>query len=38
MCDQIRAIDNTRFLKKIGSLSSDLKLKLKEDFKIDLDL
>ncbi len=38
MVDQIRAVDNTRFVKKIGTVTSDLKLKLKENIKIVLDL
>ena len=38
MIDQIRAIDNSRFIKKIGVISNDYKEKLKENIKIILDL
>ena len=38
MIDQIRAIDNSRFIKKIGVLSVDLQQKVKENCKIVLDL
>lgn len=38
MIDQIRAIDNSRFIKKLGFLSNDYKEKLKENIKIILDL
>jgi len=38
MIDQIRAIDNSRFIKKIGSVANDYKEKLKENIKIILDL
>jgi mRNA interferase MazF len=31
MIDQIRAIDNSRFIKKIGFVTNDLKIKLKEN-------
>jgi len=38
MIDQIRAIDNRRFLKKVGKLPSLLRTKVKENIKIILDL
>lgn len=38
MIDQIRAIDNKRLLKKIGSLPSDISDKIKENIVIVLDL
>lgn len=31
MIDQIRAIDNSRFVKKIGFLTSQMKIKIKEN-------
>ena len=37
MPDQIRAIDNSRMIKKIVLLSDELKLKLKENIGIVLD-
>ena len=37
MADQIRAIDNSRMIKKIVLLSDELKLKLKENIGIVLD-
>ena len=38
MIDQIRAIDNKRFMKKIGKLPDDLITKIKDNIKIVLDL
>lgn len=38
MLDQIRAIDNRRLIKKIGSLPADLVVEIKENIKICLDL
>jgi mRNA interferase MazF len=38
MIDQIRAIDNKRLLKRIGSLPTELSNKVKENLKIVLDL
>jgi len=38
MLDQIRAIDNKRLIKKVGSLSVDVIDKVKENLKIVLDL
>ncbi len=38
MIDQIRAIDNSRFIKKIGFLTSELKNKIKENINNVLDL
>jgi mRNA interferase MazF len=38
LIDQIRAIDNSRFIKKIGSLPSKLANTVKENLKIILDL
>jgi mRNA interferase MazF len=38
LVDQIRAIDNSRLIKKIGSLTKDQAAKLKENIKIVLDL
>jgi len=38
MIDQIRAIDNKRLLKKVGSLPSDLIVKIKENIAIVIDL
>lgn len=37
MIDQIRAIDNSRFVKKIGTLTPELKSKIKENISIVLD-
>lgn len=37
MIDQIRAIDNTRLLKKIGALPEDLAKKVQDNLKIILD-
>ena len=37
MIDQIRAIDNSRFIKKIGFASIDIKSKIKENINIVLD-
>lgn len=38
MIDQIRAIDNTRLIKKVGKLSIDLIEKVKENIAIIIDL
>ena len=38
MIDQIRSIDNRRFLKKVGILPVSLSIKVKENIKIILDL
>ena len=38
MIDQIRAIDNTRLIKKVGNLPSELIEKVKENVMITLDL
>jgi mRNA interferase MazF len=38
LVDQIRAIDNTRLLKKIGQLNKDQREKLKNNLKVVLDL
>ncbi len=38
LVDQPRAIDNKRFIKKLGKLTSDQILQLKENLKIVLDL
>jgi len=38
MIDQLRAIDNRRFINKIGDLPKALKIKVKENIKIVLDL
>ena len=38
MIDQIRAIDNTRLIKKIGDIPNDLKDIIKENIRITLDL
>ena len=38
MIDQIRAIDNRRLLNKIGELTKDLQLKVKDNIKIIIDL
>ena len=38
MIDQLRAIDNKRFIKKIGDLPIELAEKVKENIKIVLDL
>ena len=38
LVDQPRAIDNNRFIKKLGKLTSDQILQLKENLKIVLDL
>lgn len=38
MIDQLRAIDNRRFVKKIGLLSEDVRTKVVENIKIILDL
>ena len=38
MIDQVRAIDNKRLIKKIGTLPSELLDKIKENIKIVLDL
>jgi mRNA interferase MazF len=37
MIDQIRAIDNSRFVKKIGFVSNEMRVKLKENIQIVLD-
>lgn len=37
MIDQIRAIDNSRFIKKIGFITNDMKSKIKENIMIVLD-
>ena len=38
MVDQLRAIDNRRFLKRMGQLPADLRVQLDENLKIVLDL
>ena len=38
LVDQIRAIDNTRFIEKIGQLTKDQKIKLRNNLRIVLDL
>ena len=38
MIDQIRAVDNRRLLNKIGELTKELQLKVKENIKIIIDL
>ena len=38
MIDQIRAIDNSRLIKKIGIVTNSMKLKIQENIKIVLDL
>ncbi len=38
MIDQIRAVDNSRFVKKIGFVSAEIKNKIKENIKNVLDL
>lgn len=38
MIDQIRAIDNRRLVNKIGELTKELQIKVKENIKIILDL
>jgi mRNA interferase MazF len=38
MIDQVRAIDNKRFVKKIGEVDSDTSDKVRENLKIVLDL
>jgi len=38
MIDQVRAIDNKRFVKKIGEVDNIIKEKIKENLKIILDL
>ncbi len=38
MVDQIRAIDNTRFFKKIGVVNQEITSKIKENINIVLDL
>ena len=38
MIDQLRTIDNKRFIKKIGKLPGDISNKVKENLKIILDL
>lgn len=38
MIDQIRTIDNRRFIKKVGELPASLRNKVKENIKIILDL
>jgi len=38
MIDQLRAIDNKRFVKKTGSLSADLRKKVEENIKIILEI
>lgn len=37
MIDQIRAIDNSRFVRKIGLVSNEMKLKIQENIKNVLD-
>jgi mRNA interferase MazF len=37
MIDQIRAIDNSRFIKKIGFVTKEMKLKIQENIKFVLD-
>lgn len=38
LLDQIRSIDNKRFIKRIGTISSTLKIRLNTNLKIILDL
>ena len=38
MIDQVRAIDNKRLIKKVGSVSQEITGKIKENMKIVLDL
>ena len=38
MVDQVRSIDNKRFVKKIGDLPNNLRLKVLENLKIVMDL
>lgn len=38
MIDQLRAIDNSRLLKKVGDLPKDITLKVRENLKLILDL
>ena len=38
LVDQIRAIDNTRFIEKIGHLTKDQKIKLRNNLRIVLDI
>jgi mRNA interferase MazF len=38
MIDQIRAIDNSRFVKKIGILNNEMRLKIQENIKNVLDI
>jgi mRNA interferase MazF len=38
LVDQVRAVDNSRFLKKIGQLTKDQKAKLKSNLRIVLDI
>jgi mRNA interferase MazF len=38
LVDQIRAIDNTRFIEKIGQLTKDQKIKLRNNLRIVLDI
>ncbi len=38
MIDQVRAIDNKRLIKKVGSVSQEISGKIKENIKILLDL
>lgn len=38
LIDQVRAIDNSRFLKKIGQLTKEQKINLKKNLRIVLDI
>ncbi|MEO0059006.1 MAG: hypothetical protein RLZZ312_653 [Bacteroidota bacterium] len=38
MIDQIRAVDNSRFIKKIGTATPEIKIKIKENIQIVLDI
>ncbi len=38
LVDQVRAIDNTRFIEKIGKLTKDQKIKLRNNLRIVLDI
>jgi mRNA interferase MazF len=38
LVDQIRAIDNTRLIKKLGQLNKDQKIRLKSNLRIVLDI
>ena len=38
LVDQIRAIDNTRFIEKIGQLTKDQKIKIRNNLRIVLDI